>query len=302
MINVDNKTESVMRSYTGHGMIEKHPAGLTIAGVMGHELGHINEARSHALASGSEVISQNIQINVAFEGAKLIATSGRATTVTVQAKAVSNYKNNIEAFEFEKKQTANNSNSVTAAVQSGRDAKFESAPAENDIKADIKAGELSTLLSQQKQKLENKIQQLNSTNALTVAGITDMAAGKNNDILTEQNAPESETAMTKEKTERDADTENTKRRTAAEKLTRIREQITKIDNILASLKIARSVKMLDGILQAVTGANVISGGDITDFFSRNASLPPSSSRKSASENMITMIEESLRGMLININA
>ncbi len=302
MISVDNKTESVMRSYTGHGMIEKHPAGLTIAGVMGHELGHINEARSHALASGGEVISQNIQIDVAFEGAKLIATSGRATTITVQAKAVSNYKNNMEAFEFEKKQAANNFNPITTSIQSGRNAKFENTPAEDDIKADIKAGELSTLLSQQKQKLENKIQQLNSAKAPAAPGVNNTAAEKNNDIFTEQDAPDAETTAANEKSGRDADAENAKRKTAAEKLTRIREQITRIDNILASLKIARSVKMLDGILQAVTGSNVISGGDITDFFNGNAQAPASSNRKSASENMIVMIEESLRGMLININA
>ena len=315
MLSVDNKNDGIMRSFTGHGMIEKHPAGLTIAGVMGHELGHVNEAKNLALAGGREVISQNIQINVEFEGARLVATSGRATTVTAaRADAASSYKNTMANYELEKSLNASAGQPVKSVSQLKKpDAALRPSAGLNEDAADFKAVELSSILSLQKQKLESKIQQLNVLQApasglypeapaaseAQAAFDAGNAPGSPGDLFL-PNAPSAERSAAKP--------EESQRRQAAEKLVRIREQIAKIDNIIASLKIAKSVKILDNLLQAVAGASGPST-DLTVPAAGGESLNSAVSylkgpvnRKSAIENMISMIEESLRGMVVNLSA
>ncbi|HOD41343.1 MAG TPA: hypothetical protein PKW98_18645 [Candidatus Wallbacteria bacterium] len=304
MLGVDAKNEGIMRSYSGHGMIEKHPAGLTIAGVMGHELGHINGAKNLALAGGETVVSQNIQLNIEFEGSRLVATSGRATTVTARTDPASSYKNNIANFELEmaqKSKTGGPIKNLSQLKQAANSAAGETGETEDDFS--VKAAQLSSLLTQQKQKLESKLQRL-SENSAAAAKLnlnapssgafaptgedTGTAAA---DIMAGGNAEEASV--------RDA----AARRQASQRLASVREQISKIDNIMASLKIAKSVQMLNGLLQAVAGVSMTAGGDIaaaTDSPASSMAVRAPSNRKSAVENMISLIEESLRGMMVNL--
>jgi hypothetical protein len=315
MLSVENKNDGIMRSYTGHGMIEKHPAGLTIAGVMGHELGHVNEAKNLALASGREVISQNIQINVEFEGSRLVATSGRATTVTAaRVDAASSYKNTMANYELEKNLNASAAQPIKNISQLKQpDSALRSSSGSVDDTADFKAVELSSILSQQKQKLESKIQQLSVLQAagfnLSREAPAAPGAGAALQAGKTPGSPEDFFSLNGAPQERSASpAEDSQRRQATEKLVRIREQIAKIDNIIASLKIAKSVKMLGNILQAVISASGMSA-DITIPAGGGDSLSSTVSyargplnRKSAFENMISMIEDSLRGMVINLSA
>ncbi len=317
MLSVENKNDGVMRSYSGHGMIEKHPAGLTIAGVMGHELGHVNEAKNLALAGGGEVISQNIQINVEFDGSRLVATSGRATTITARVDAASSYKNTMTNYELEKSLSASAGQPIKNISQLKQpDSASQHSSGSTEEAADFKAVELSSILSQQKQKLESKIQQLSVSQAAGFNSNIEAPAPLQLSAVSDKNdgsdSPEetfSPNGGSQEPTT--AVPENAQRRQATEKLVRIREQIAKIDNIIASLKIARSVKMLDNILQAVAGASA-TAADISSTASADGTRQSLNSavsyaggpvnRKSAIENMISIIEESLRGMVINLSA
>jgi hypothetical protein len=313
MMGVEIKNDGAMRPYTGHGMIEKHPAGLTIAGVMGHELGHVNQARSLALAAGESVISEDIQISVRFEGSRLIADSGKATTVTARvSNPSSSYKNIMAAFELDKTQKSNPVKPITSAAQMKEANPLQPSGADKDEETpDAKVNELSSLLSMQKQKLESKLQQLTSLGTLSRAAAppqanTAAAPGAEGDAVSAgaENAQAFDPAA--------AADENI-RRQASDRLMRIKQQISKIENIMASLNIVKSVKMLDGILQAVAGAGALAGGaDIAAAAASQGAAGPAASlnqaaarpagRRSASENMISMIEESLRGMMVNLSA
>lgn len=317
MLSVENKNDGVMRSYSGHGMIEKHPASLTIAGVMGHELGHVNEAKNLALAGGRELISQNIQISVEFEGSRLVATSGRATTVTARIDAASSYRNTIANYELEKGASASAGQPIKNISQLKQPDSASPQPSSgtSEDAADFKAVELSSILSQQKQKLESKIQQLSVSQAAGFSSNLEAPAPAQFSAVTDNNAelstPEEIFKSNGGPQKSSAFTEDSQRRMAAEKLVRIREQIAKIDNIIASLKIAKSVKMLDNILQAVAGASSVSidisspaavEGAGRSLNSTISYAGGTANRKSAIENMINMIEESLRGMVINLSA
>lgn len=308
MMGVEIKNDGVMRSYTGHGMIEKHPAGLTIAGVMGHELGHINQARSLALASGESVISEDIQISVRFEGSRLIADSGKATTVTARvSNPSSTYKNIMDAFALDKSQKSNPAKPITSAAQiKESDPLKPSTSSESEGAPDAKVNELSSLLSMQKQKLESKLQQLTDLGTLSREAAPQQA---NTAVATgaEGEAASAEAGQTAQGVDPAAAAGETLRRQASNRLTRIKQQIAKIDNIMASLNIVKSVKMLDIILQAVAGAGMAAAGaDIAAASSSPASSQLAAAspagRKSAAENMIEMIEESLRGMMVNLSA
>ncbi len=305
MISVDAKNEGIMRSYTGHGMIEKHPAGLTIAGVMGHELGHVNGAKNLALAGGETVVSQNIQLNIEFDGSRLVATSGRATTVTARTDPASSYKNNIANFELEmtqKSKTGGPIKSLSQLKPTANSAAGETGETEDTFSA--KAAQLSSILTQQKQKLENKIQQLNENTAAAARLNLNITAPENFAAQGEDApAPQLAGGNAEEAAARDS----AARRQASQRLAAVREQISKIDNIMASLKIAKSVQMLNGLLQAVAGVSMTAGGDVAaapdsaaGANSSNLSLRAPANRKSAIENMISLIEESLRGMMVNL--
>lgn len=305
MMGVEIKNDGVMRSYTGHGMIEKHPAGLTIAGVMGHELGHINQARSLALASGESVVSEDIQLSVRFDGSRLIADSGKATTVTARVSNPSSaYKNIMDSFELDKSQKSNPAKPITSAAQiKEADPLKPSAANESEGAPDAKVNELSSLLSMQKQKLESKLQQLTDLGALSRAAAPQQAITPG----AEGETVSATGGQTDQAVDPAAAAGETLRRQASNRLTRIKQQIAKIDNIMASLNIVKSVKMLDIILQAVAGAGMAAGGaDIAAAASSPASSKLAAAnpagRKSAAENMIEMIEESLRGMMVNLSA
>lgn len=314
MMGVEIKNDGVMRSYTGHGMIEKHPAGLTIAGVMGHELGHINQARSLALAGGESVISEDIQISLRFDGSRLVADSGKATTVTARVSNPSSiYKNIMAAFELDKAQKSNPDKPITSAAQmkEANPLKPSDKPEAEDT-PDAKVNELSSLLSMQKQKLESKLQLLTDLGTLSRTAAapqqvnTPDATGAAGEAVSAGGEPPRAFDPA-------AAAEETVRRQASNRLMRIKQQISKIENIMASLSIVKSVKMLDGILQAVAGAGALAGGaDIASAASSQGALSSTASlnraaarpaeRKSAAENMISMIEESLRGMMVNLSA
>ena len=311
MMGVEIKNDGVMRSYTGHGMIEKHPAGLTIAGVMGHELGHVNQARSLALAAGESVISENIQISVKFDGSRLVADSGKATTVTARvSNPSSSYKNIMDAFELDKSQKSNPGKPITSAAQMKEsDQPKPSEAADGDGAPDAKVSELSSLLSMQKQKLESKLQQLTSSGTLSRPA----SPPQINAPGAEGEAVNADGGGAARDVDPSAAADEILRRQASNRLTSIKQQIAKIENIMASLNIVKSVKMLDIILQAVAGAGMAAGGaDIAaaaasqgtpglSAASKQAAASPAG-RKSAAENMIAMIEESLRGMMVNLSA
>ncbi len=304
MLGVDAKNEGIMRSYSGHGMIERHPAGLTIAGVMGHELGHINEAKSLALTGGETVVSQNIQLNIEFDGSRLVATSGRATTVTARTDPASSYKNNIANFELEmaqKSKTGDPIKNLSQLKQAANSAAGETGETEDDFSA--KAAQLSSLLTQQKQKLESKLQRL-SENSAAAAKLNLNAPSSGAFAPTGEDAGTAAAdIMAGGNAEDTAARDAAVRRQASQRLALVREQISKIDNIMASLKIAKSVQMLNGLLQAVAGVGMTAVGDIAaapDSPASSLAVRAPSNRKSAVENMISLIEESLRGMMVNL--
>lgn len=302
MLGVDIKNDGIMRSYTGHGMIEKHPAGLTIAGVMGHELGHINGARNLALAGGATVISENIELSVEFEGSRLVATGGKATTVTARpANPAAAYKKAMDGFEAEKAQLANPARPARSAAQLREAGAAADKPAkkEDDKTPDARASELSSMLSQQKQKLESRLQQLSQLDIPAGAEAPGSIAIQAKPGEDGENAPRDPVATAA------ASADAAARRQAAVRLDRVKEQIAKIDNIMASLSIVKSVKTLDGILQAVAGAGLLAGS--ADYASSAASspliaAPARTERKTAMEAMISMLEDSLRGMVVNLSA
>jgi len=304
MPSVDSTTESVMRSYTGHGMIERHPAGLTIAGVMGHELGHVNEAQNLALAKGEQVVSNKIEINVEFENGRLVASSGKATTVTARQAQINSYKNTMDSLELE---NASSSNTQSPIKNAGQINKKTSAASVTPDNLDTKAGEIKTVLSQQKQKLESKLQQLDINN-LTQAVYSSKISVASLNADTADNAQANAAGGAQDAAK--ALESNASQRQAAQKLSRIRQQIAKIDNMMASLKIAKSVQMLNGILQAVAGISSDSAADVPAASSgagSGSSLTASVSsaggnRKSSMENTISMIEQTLRGMVVNLSA
>jgi hypothetical protein len=219
----------------------------------------------------------------------------------------------MAAFELDKAQKSNPDKPITSAAQmkEANPLKPSDKPEAEDT-PDAKVNELSSLLSMQKQKLESKLQQLTDLGALSRTATapqqvnTPAATGAEGEAV-------SAGGQTAQAFDPAAAADETVRRQASNRLMRIKQQISKIENIMASLSIVKSVKMLDGILQAVAGAGALAGGaDIAaaassqDAPSSTASLNRAAARpadrKSAAENMISMIEESLRGMMVNLSA
>lgn len=131
----------IMRSYDGHGIIEKYPSNLTILGVMQHELGHINNAYINALSKGEEVVYKDIDIDIRFEGSKLIAVAGLAKTIT--AKKISS-KNN-------------NSNLTQNNITNSNISNFLNNNLTKNTEINVKLNNIYNTLLQHKQKLENKL-------------------------------------------------------------------------------------------------------------------------------------------------
>ncbi|MGQ9630072.1 MAG: hypothetical protein ACUVXI_07110 [bacterium] len=70
----------VLKSYIGHGMIERYPLSSTIGGVALHELRHKYEMLSEAQAVGADV-DVNIDIHIEFIDGRPVAVAGETRGV-----------------------------------------------------------------------------------------------------------------------------------------------------------------------------------------------------------------------------
>ncbi len=306
-----------MIAYTGHGMIEHHPANMTIAGVFGHESGHLNEARSLALMTGDTIVSQKIEMDYAFENGKLIARGGKATTVTAKEKQVSGYKN-IKDFGAKKSSAANNK-SETADSGKAKNKVSDLFNAE-DKKLDSKAEQLNQQLQQQKAKLDGELRKVEQQikNGLNAVPRTPAEETANEPVRTE-------TSRNGDRQEMPA----AQKRQEQAHLSMLKEQISRVENMMKSLEIAKSLNMLSKLMDSVVAASTSIGMNLAQASlgniaaASNNSLPsagsedqssPGGANNTASKlfenvssksagslaNVISMIEANLRGALVNI--
>ncbi len=308
---------STMRAYTGHGMIEHHPANMTIAGVFGHESGHLNEARSTALMTGDTIVSEKIEMSYAFVDGKLIATGGKATTVTAKEKQVAGYKN-IKDFGAKKIAAANDkSEAPDAGSSKGKISDIINTP---DKQLDSKADQLNQQLQQQKAKLDGELRrvELQAKDGLT----RDPA---------EQTANEQPIRLEEQGNGKVGDdSAETRKRQAQVRINTLKEQMSRVENMITSLEIAKSLNMLSKLMDSVVAASTSIGmslaqtslgniagaadnslpstgsegrppsGGSSNSVSRFFENGPSRSGAGSLASVINMIEANLRGALINI--
>jgi len=310
---------STMRAYTGHGMIEHHPANMTIAGVFGHESGHLNEARNMAMMTGDTIVSEKIEMSYAFVDGKLIATGGKATTVTAKEKQVAGYKS-AKDFGAKKAAPSNDKNEAPAPGKpqtdiSGVNNKF-------DKQLNSKADQLNQQLQQQKAKLDGELRK-----------VEQQARGGLSSAQTpaEQNADERPaTARETGSGEVRDESAETKKRQAQARINTLKEQMSRVENMITSLEIAKSLNMLSKLMDSVVAASTSIGMSLAQTSLGNiagaagSSIPSSGSEGQAASggsnnpasklfengssrsgagslaNVINMIEANLRGALVNI--
>lgn len=333
------RNNDYMRAYTGHGMIEHHPANLTIAGVMGHELGHVNGARSLALMSGDTIVSQKIEMDLRFENGRLVAEGGRATTVVERetpAAAAAYKKNGARGGTG----TAGNERAGASPETPGRTddgmkngAKNEKpsssavpgALSASDDEAKAKADNLSRRLSQEKSKLESELAKIEN-------GLAGRTANAAEAVATEEAARGGETAPGTDGDENGEDKASgdaVKSGARAARLSQVKEKIARIENMMKSLEIAKSLEMMSKVMDSIVAAtstlglgmaaasasNVAAAGNSTvpagsQPGQSNASqsggaagsasaLAPQRSGSSL-EGVIKMIEAGLRGAMVNL--
>lgn len=308
---------NTMRAYTGHGMIEHHPANLTIAGVFGHERGHLNEARSLALMTGDRIVSEKIEMDYAFVDGKLIATGGKATTVTAKEKQVSAYKN-IKDFGAKKPSVPDN-NKPPETEKPGN--KVSDLNNNADKQLDSKADQLNQQLQQQKAKLDGELRKAEQQARDGSNSIQAMREPSSEEVYQPEERPAGEPKA--------ADSDNGKRRAQA-RLNTLKEQISRVENMIKSLEIAKSLNMLSKLMDSVVAASTSVGMSLAQTSlgniaaSSNNSIPssgsaeqpsaggsgntvsklfengPSKSEGGSLANVINMIEANLRGALVNI--
>lgn len=72
--------------YAGHGKLESSFSFNSIAHVMSHELGHVNELRNEAFILDGNLKYLNIDIDYAFQDGKVVAVSGKTTGIIESSK------------------------------------------------------------------------------------------------------------------------------------------------------------------------------------------------------------------------
>lgn len=309
-----------MIAYTGHGMIEHHPANMTVAGVFGHESGHLNEARSMALMTGDTIVSEKIEMDYVFENGKLIARGGKATTVTAREKQVAGYRN-IKDFGAKRSAAANVKSETPAA---GKTQNKISEINNEDKKLDSKADQLNQQLQQQKAKLDGELRKVeqqvkNGLNSIETPADPAQAEQTAKAPVTVENARNGEL--------KDPGSDVRKRQAQA-RVSMLKEQISRVENMITSLEIAKSLNMLSKLMDSVVAAStsfgmnmaqaslgniaaasnnsIPSAGSEGQPASNNNSAPklfensPSRSGGGSLANVINMIEANLRGALVNI--
>lgn len=84
-MRIPDAIQPYMLSYSAEGATERARPGLTIAYVVGHELGHASTNRLLALARGQEV-RQEIDYRVELQGGRLVATGGVTRATFTEAR------------------------------------------------------------------------------------------------------------------------------------------------------------------------------------------------------------------------
>jgi len=304
-----------MLAYSGHGMIEHHPANLTIAGVMGHELGHINSARNTALMTGDKIVSQDIKINYKFVNGRLIAEGGVATTVISKEEKFNNYKRYDNLSRADKK----SDKAEKSAKASGAGASQKAA----DPKVEARVKQITQKLEQNKSQIEQKINMLQQELKSRESELT--GAAGNAEFQAE------DPARTQAPTS-DGKNPELERKHAEDTMNRLKSQLEKIENMMASVEVARNIDMVNKLVQSVTDSSIATGlglaalsaqnvaaaGQTTPQFpsveeitfgkqgaggSNEASAASGSSanpRPSAVESLINTIESVMAGALVNV--
>lgn len=73
--------------YRGHGRYEAYYPGLSIAGVMGHELIHMASYRRRAAQEGQLILQGGVRLHLTFRDGRLVATGGEAYVRTRPLRA-----------------------------------------------------------------------------------------------------------------------------------------------------------------------------------------------------------------------
>ncbi|MFO0752752.1 MAG: flagellar filament capping protein FliD [Thermodesulfovibrionales bacterium] len=96
-MKIPDTTQPYMLSYTAEGATEKARPGLSIAYVVGHELGHASTNRLLALARGQEV-QQEIDYRVEVKGGRLVATGGVTRATFTEGRGRSGSRSGLPAY------------------------------------------------------------------------------------------------------------------------------------------------------------------------------------------------------------
>lgn len=231
---------NTMLAYSGHGMVEHHPANLTVAGVMGHELGHVNFARNRALMTGEKIVSQNIELKFRMVDGRLIAESGLATTVV--AKEQPNYGRYKIFDRFAKADEKKRPDDRAANAK-------PSAPDRRLSKElEDRTAQVSRKLEEHKGRIEQKISRLElelkvkSSEAEAVARQTEFeASGAVQVVMADGRSPELEKSSIEDS------------------IRRLKNQMSKIENMISSVEVAKNIDMVGKLIQSVADTSIATG-------------------------------------------
>ncbi|MEZ7893109.1 MAG: hypothetical protein QMC67_15330 [Candidatus Wallbacteria bacterium] len=241
---LDYSGYDTMISYTGHGMIEKHPANLTIAGVMTHELGHLNEARLDSVMTGDEIVSQNIDLNLQYVDGRLIATGGLATTVTRKnADKLLNKYQKYNSENLAKNNQPSNSDYKTSNLNN-----LTSGPEVTKSERQ-KLDEAAFQMQQYKIKLESEIRRLEKINSEYLS-VPAAGAEFNQPVVNDIAVNEADGSEKK-------GTETIKLSSGVKnlKLENLKKQLAKIENMINTINMAKTGETFKKLIKAVAQAN-----------------------------------------------
>ena len=175
--------------YKGHGMLEKASSYNANAHVVNHERHHLQQYRAIAMATGKEVVCENISIQYQFVDGKLIPVKGEASAVLKQKEA----KPDTLEIEFGSMERGGNQDQKTeASPQNNTDQKIERI--ENRIESQLEKvkGKISELESEDDsgfklaslQNKENQLEQIRSKIESLKSGLEMESGGQAmNDLL-----------------------------------------------------------------------------------------------------------------------
>ncbi len=143
-------------SYVGHGRLESAPETLSPLHVIAHEMGHVQEFRSEAFRTGSEVRDIHVKINYELRDGRMVAVSGETSATTQKRPEARATDASLEPYSDGKSFKDLYVNSLEEEKKEARDPKenpFKISEREKKEELETKIKELSVKLESEKTKV-----------------------------------------------------------------------------------------------------------------------------------------------------